>query len=83
MLYQLQEKLRVLIKQFNQLQQNEQRLTKKVGALEATIAEQESKIRELEEELMIKRLGESDDQQALKAYIDNIIQEIDHTIKNL
>ncbi|RQO31304.1 hypothetical protein DBR32_04900 [Taibaiella sp. KBW10] len=83
MLYQLQEKLRALIRQFNQVQQNETLLKKKVSSLEDTIQLQEEKIQQLEEELMIKRLGENDDQQALKTYIDNIINEIDNTIKNL
>ena len=83
MLYQLQEKLSVLIKQYNLLTQQERRLSEKVAALEATVTAQKEKIDELQEELMIKKMGDSGDQQALIKYIDSIIREIDNTIKKL
>jgi len=83
MLYHLQEKLSVLIKQYNSVRQQEQQLSEKVAALEATVADQKEQIKELKEELMIKKMGDSGDQQALIKYIDSIIREIDNTIKNL
>ncbi|MNS18073.1 hypothetical protein D3C71_127810 [compost metagenome] len=83
MLYQLQEKLSVLIKQYNFEKQQSEQLSEKVVALEATVAAQKEKLKELEEELMIKRMGDNGDQQALIKYIDSIIREIDNTIKKL
>lgn len=83
MLYQLQEKLGVLIKQYNVVKQQSEQLSEKVVALEDMVALQKEKLKELEEELMIKRMGDSGDQQALIKYIDSIIREIDNTIKNL
>jgi len=83
MLYQLQEKLSVLIKQYNLVKQQSEQLSEKVVALEATVATQKEKLKELEEELMIKRMGDNGDQQALIKYIDSIIREIDNTIKKL
>jgi chromosome segregation ATPase len=83
MLYQLQEKLSVLIKQYNFVKQQSEQLSEKVVALEDIVALQKERLKELEEELMIKRMGDSGDQQALIKYIDSIIREIDNTIKNL
>lgn len=83
MLYQLQEKLSVLIKQYNLLKLQEKRSGDKLAALEATVTAQKERIEALEEELMIKKMGDSGDQQALIKYIDSIIREIDGTIKKL
>jgi hypothetical protein len=83
MLYQLQEKLSVLIKQYNFVKQQSEQLSEKVVALEEIVALQKERLKELEEELMIKRMGDNGDQQALIKYIDSIIREIDNTIKNL
>ncbi|WP_222167047.1 hypothetical protein [Edaphocola aurantiacus] len=83
MLYQLQEKLSVLIKQYNFVKQQSEQLSEKVVALEDIVALQKERLKELEEELMIKRMGDNGDQQALIKYIDSIIREIDNTIKKL
>ena len=83
MLYQLQEKLSVLIKEYNLKKQQTEQLSEKVAALEASLATQKERVQELEEELMIKRMGDNGDQQALIKYIDSIIREIDNTIKKL
>lgn len=83
MLYQLQEKLSVLIKEYNSVKQQSEQLSEKVIALEAMVVTQKERLKELEEELMIKRMGDSGDQQALIKYIDSIIREIDNTIKKL
>ncbi|MNF07161.1 hypothetical protein D3C80_2072820 [compost metagenome] len=72
-----------MIKQYNFEKQQSEQLSEKVVALEATVATQKEKLKELEEELMIKRMGDNGDQQALIKYIDSIIREIDNTIKKL
>ncbi len=83
MLYTLQDKLNLLIKKHKALKENETALQKKVVALELKVSALQHNIQQLEEALMAKGLGENDNQNALKQYIDAIIEEIDLTIKKL
>lgn len=83
MLYALQDKLNLLIKKHKALKENEVALQKKVTSLELKVSELQQNIKQLEEALMVKGMAENGDQDALKQYIDAIIEEIELTIKKL
>lgn len=83
MLYTLQDKLNSLIKQYKELKNRATALQTKVDALQAELDALRKENKELEEKLILKKIGETGNQEALKAYIDKIIAEIDQTIKKL
>ena len=83
LLYSLQDKLSLLIKEFNLLKERDAALQKKVASLELERVELKKEVQQLEETLIIKKMGSEGNQDALKAYIDRIIEEIDITIKKL
>lgn len=82
-LYTLQDKLGLLIKAYKDLKGRELALQKKVSSLESQVSGLELQVKELEEALLVKQMSQSDDQSALKQYIDSIIEEIELTIKKL
>lgn len=82
-LYTLQDKLGLLTKAYKELKGREAALQKKVAALETQVSGLEQNVQELEEALLVKHMSQSDDQSALKQYIDAVIEEIELTIKKL
>ncbi len=82
-LYTLQDKLGLLIKAYRALKDRELNLQKKVSSLESRVTGLEATVKELEEALLVKQMSQSEDQSALKQYIDSVIEEIELTIKKL
>ena len=82
-LYTLQDKLGLLIKAYKDLKDRELHLQKKISSLESRVSVLEENVKELEEALLVKQMSQSEDQSALKQYIDSIIEEIELTIKKL
>ncbi|GEM_PF-1319459 len=82
-LYTLQDQLGLLIKAYKDLKDRELNLQKKVSSLESRVSDLEQNVKELEEALLVKQMSQSEDQSALKQYIDSIIEEIELTIKKL
>ncbi len=82
-LYTLQDKLGLLIKAYKELKDRELVLQKKIRSLESRVSGLEENVKELEEALLVKQMSQSEDQSALKQYIDSIIEEIELTIKKL
>lgn len=83
MLYALQDKLKLLIRKHKALKESEAALQKKVASLELQVRSMQQNIQQLEEALMVKGLAGGGEQEALKRYIDAIIEEIELTIKKL
>lgn len=82
-LYILQEKLQNLIKAYKILKTREAYLEEKVASLESKVDYLEQNVQQLEEALIVKSIGSINNNDALKTYIDAIINEIDITIKKL
>ena len=82
-LYTLQDKLGLLTKAHKELKGREDAIQKKVAALETWVLDLEQNMQELEEALLVKQMSQSEDQSALKQYIDAVIEEIELTIKKL
>ncbi|HTO14662.1 MAG TPA: hypothetical protein VLZ83_02780 [Edaphocola sp.] len=82
-LYELQDKLELLIKQYKALKLNEDALQEKVSLLESELKSLKVENTNLKEALMVKNISNNSDNEALKEYLDAIIAEIDVAIKKL
>ncbi|HRP89188.1 MAG TPA: hypothetical protein PKX92_04035 [Edaphocola sp.] len=83
LLYELQDKLDLLLKQYKALKLNEAALQNKVASLTSTIDLLTEENKNLKEALLVKNLSENSDHQALKQYLDALIEEIETAIKKL
>ncbi len=83
LLYELQDKLDLLLKQYKALKLNEVALQNKVASLTSTIDLLTEENKNLKEALLVKNLSENSDHQALKQYLDALIEEIETAIKKL